>query len=103
MVGREHGLGLAAGTVGIRGALLVLNRLGGQYRIAADSVTAQNCIYREACAQAPLVVCSLQAGMIEGVLLGAGLEASVRPLGPIDRRSCAYSLNGLATVPGERN
>jgi predicted ArsR family transcriptional regulator len=101
-MGRQHGLTLAAGTKGIGSAMEILNRLGGDYEMRAGSLTSRNCIYREACAQAPLVVCSLQAGLIEGVLDGAGLGASVTPLGPAVPHGCAYSLESAVpdSAPG---
>lgn len=73
-------------------ALRPLALLGGSYEVEGDRVLARNCIFREACAGAPRVVCQLHAGMIEGALEGAGQARRVEALGGTDAVPCAYRL-----------
>jgi len=73
-------------------ALRPLALLGGTYEVDGDRVLARNCIFREACATAPQVVCQLHAGMIEGALRAAGQGAEVEALGHAGDVPCAYRL-----------
>jgi predicted ArsR family transcriptional regulator len=74
-------------------ALRPLAVLGGSYSVEGDRVLSRNCVFREACAGAPQVVCHLHAGMIEGALEAAGLPGRVEPLGAVDEAPCAYRLS----------
>ncbi len=73
-------------------ALRPLALLGGSYEVESDRVLARNCIFREACAGAPRVVCQLHAGMIEGALQNAGQARRVEALGGGDGAPCVYRL-----------
>lgn len=74
-------------------ALAPLAALGGDYVFGADGVlVAVNCIFREACEQAPQVVCGLHAGLLEGVLAAADQPHRVSALGPRAHAACAYAI-----------
>jgi predicted ArsR family transcriptional regulator len=73
-------------------ALRPLALLGGTYDVEGDRVLARNCIFREACATAPEVVCELHAGMIEGALAACTPSHRVEALGGSDQAACAYRL-----------
>jgi predicted ArsR family transcriptional regulator len=73
-------------------ALRPLALLGGSYDVEGDRVLARNCIFREACAAAPEVVCELHAGMIEGALAACVEPRRVEALGGSDEAACAYRL-----------
>jgi predicted ArsR family transcriptional regulator len=73
-------------------ALIPLDALGADYSVEGDMILAGNCIFLEACDQARAVVCSAQAGILEGALCGAGIEGTVVPEGPRSPRGCAYRL-----------
>lgn len=77
-------------------ALRPLALLGGSYEVDGDRVLARNCVFREACASAPHVVCQLHAGMIEGALEGAGQARGVEALGATETAPCAYHLRPAA-------
>jgi predicted ArsR family transcriptional regulator len=80
-------------------ALASLASLGADYSVGGDRILAGNCIFLEACDQAREVICSAQAGILEGALGTAGIEATVVPEGPLPTRGCAYRLTrrGSAT------
>jgi predicted ArsR family transcriptional regulator len=67
-----------------------LDALGADYRVEGDRILAGNCIFSEACINARPVICGVQAGILEGALRGAGMEATVEPQGPLPARGCAY-------------
>jgi predicted ArsR family transcriptional regulator len=87
--GREHGEGEPPGA---EQALRPLALLGGSYRLDGDRVLTRNCVFQEACAGAPQVVCALHAGMIEGALAAAGRPVIVEPLGATADAPCAYRI-----------
>ena len=67
--------------------------LGADYVIAdGDQVVARNCIFRQACAIAPDVVCQLHAGLIEGAFQQAGLALRTEAFMNYAERGCAYRL-----------
>jgi predicted ArsR family transcriptional regulator len=99
--GRKHAAILCSaapggGAADIEQALRPLAVLGGSYAVEGDRVLARNCIFREACASAPQVVCQLHAGMIEGALEAAGRPGRVEPIGATDAAPCVYRLGGAA-------
>ena len=78
-------------------ALIPLMLLGGEYDVEGERVLARNCIFQEACARAPQVICQLHAGMIEGVLGAAGRPSQVIPCDHDDEggespAACVYRL-----------
>ena len=93
--GRDFGDSLAVQRVapGLEDALVPLAALGGRYVLEPEGVlAATNCVFREACVEAPQVVCGLHAGMLEGVLAAAGQPHSVLPLGPRPGDGCAFAI-----------
>ena len=48
--------------------------LGAEYVMSDGDVVARNCIFRQACEQAPDIVCELHAGILEGAFRKAGLD-----------------------------
>jgi len=75
-----------------RAALRPLALLGGSYEIEDDRIVVRNCVFREACASSPRVVCRLHAGMIEGALEGGGQPWRVEALGGTETAPCVYRL-----------
>jgi len=90
--GRRHGRALAGGAGSVPDALEALALLGGEYQLHGSVVEAHNCVFREACACAPEIVCGAQAGIIEGALEVAGVLARVVPAGPDESGGCRYRL-----------
>ena len=67
--------------------------LGADYFIADDhQVLARNCIFRQACAAAPDVVCELHAGLIEGAFQQAGLAVRTQAFKNYAELGCAYRI-----------
>jgi predicted ArsR family transcriptional regulator len=92
--GRQHGAALGGVATGdVAEALLPLCLLGGDYAVDGDRVLARNCIFREACASAPELVCQLHAGLIEGVLGASGLPGRVEPCSAEEHAACAYRVS----------
>lgn len=73
-----------------------LARLGGRPEIVGDVVHAHNCVFREACAAAPAVICALQAAMLEGAMTAAGTTGRVEPLGADAVTGCAFRIASVA-------
>jgi len=95
--GRRHGAALlgegGAAARSTEEALLPLTLLGGDYAVDGDRVVARNCVFQEACARAPEVICHLHAGLIAGVLDAAGTPAEVTPCDATDgHAACVYQL-----------
>lgn len=93
--GRDFGgsLGVQRAAAGLDDALVPLAGLGGRYVLEPEGVlAATNCVFREACVEAPQVVCGLHAGMLEGVLAAAGQPHRVLPLGPRPGDGCAFAI-----------
>jgi len=93
--GRNFGrsVGVQRAGPGLEEALVPLTALGGRYVLKPEGeLAAVNCVFREACVEAPLVVCGLHAGMLEGVLAAAGQPHSVLPLGPRPGDGCAFAI-----------
>jgi len=86
------------GARSVEEALAPLASLGADYMVGGDRILAGNCIFLEACDQAREVICSAQAGILEGALGAAGIEATVVPEGPLPTRGCAYRLTGRRTA-----
>jgi len=105
--GRDFGRSISERRVapGLEEALVPLAALGGRYVAEPEGVLAAvNCVFREACVEAPQVVCGLHAGMLEGVLAAAGQPHSVSPLGPRQGDGCAFAIepDTPAGVPRRR-
>lgn len=90
--GRRHGLALAATAASAEAAIEALAPIGGDYLLEGPIVEARNCVFREACESAPEIVCSTQAGIIEGALEAAGVRFRVLPGGPDASGGCRYRL-----------
>lgn len=92
--GRRLGAQLATGaTRSMTDAVRALAPLGAEYTVeAGDRVLNDGCIFLEACAAAPDVVCGLHAGILEGVLRGSGFDAHVEPVGAVSPSACAFSV-----------
>jgi predicted ArsR family transcriptional regulator len=96
--GRRQGAALCAGAgeaaaLSVAEALIPLVLLGGVYEVDGERVVAHNCVFQEACARAPEVICHLHAGMIEGVLEAAGTPCAVTPCDAGgEHTACAYQL-----------
>jgi len=94
--GRQHGSALGVpGAASVEEALLPLAMLGGRYEVEGDCVLARNCIFQEACAGAPQMICQLHAGLIEGALETAGTPRRVEPTGGDEHVACGYRLTTL--------
>jgi predicted ArsR family transcriptional regulator len=90
--GRRQGAALATHSASNPAdALVPLAVLGADYMVETDRVVARTCIFQEACAAAPEVVCNLHAGVIEGALEAAGTPRQVEPCGDT-MTPCAYRL-----------
>lgn len=109
--GRSFGEGLAAEATRAVGAgarpatpaeaLAPMRALGGDYALAGDRLRARGCLFLEACAEAPEIVCALHAGVIEGVLRQSGITATVDPAGSAVPGSCDYALRTVPAAPGD--
>jgi predicted ArsR family transcriptional regulator len=90
--GRHYGASLVHKPARSREAVLrELAPLGADYVNAeSDQVLARNCIFRQACAGAPNVVCELHAGLLEGAFQQAGLAVRTEALKNYAERGCAY-------------
>jgi len=67
--------------------------LGADYVIADDDqILARNCIFRQACAAAPDVVCELHAGLIEGAFQQAGLAVRTKAFKNYAEQGCAFRI-----------
>jgi predicted ArsR family transcriptional regulator len=90
--GRRYGAALVDKPAGSPESVLrQLAPLGADYVIAdGDQVVARNCIFRQACAIAPDVVCQLHAGLIEGAFQQAGLALRTEAFRNYAERGCAY-------------
>jgi predicted ArsR family transcriptional regulator len=90
--GRRYGSSLVREQADAPGEVLeLLAPLGAGYRLVDHEVRADNCVFRQACAQAD-VVCELQAGILEGAFGAAGLELQVEPFRNYAEKGCAYRL-----------
>lgn len=93
---REAGRRYGASLVGkpsdsVQSVLRQLAPLGADYVIVdQDQVLARNCIFRQACAVAPGVVCELHAGLLEGAFQQAGLALRTEAFSNYEERGCAY-------------
>jgi predicted ArsR family transcriptional regulator len=92
--GRRYGASLVDKPAGSPESVLrQLAPLGADYVIADDDqVVARNCIFRQACATAPDVVCELHAGLIEGAFQQGGLALRTEAFKNYAERGCAYRL-----------
>ena len=91
--GRAYGASIAnPRAVGVASALAPLNEMGGEYSVgSAGRVTAGNCLFLEACRNAP-VICIFHAGLLEGLLEASQQAVSVRSVGYQGGSTCVYSL-----------
>ena len=92
--GRRYGTTLIGRTAkSPEDVLHELAPLAADYILASDDVIlARNCIFREACAEAPEVVCELHAGLLEGALEQAGVKLRTQAFADYENRGCAYGL-----------
>jgi predicted ArsR family transcriptional regulator len=97
-VGRDFGRSLGRAAQDVPEALTPLHSLGGRYAMQpGDVLAATNCLFREACEEAPQVVCGLHAGMLEGLLRASGQPRRVAPLGPRSGGGCAFTIEEAGT------
>ncbi len=68
------------------GGLESIDELGADYVVEGDMITANNCVFREACDRAREVVCSLHAGLLEVALQ----HPHVEPAGPLGTSGCRF-------------
>jgi predicted ArsR family transcriptional regulator len=90
--GVAYGRALAAGSRSKAEAMAGLEVLGARYETAHDHIHARNCVFREACLLEHEVVCSLQAGILEGALGVAGGERDVAADGPDGSGGCTFRI-----------
>jgi predicted ArsR family transcriptional regulator len=95
---RFGGDGAPPGALSVEEALAPLASLGADYSVGDERILAGNCIFLEACDQAREVICAAQAGILEGALCAAGIEATVVPEGPLPTRGCSYRLTHRRTA-----
>lgn len=102
-VGLDYGHSLATGTArSTLEALGPLRDMGAEYEIGpGGAIDCTNCLFTEVCRRAP-VVCTFHAGLIQGLLEGAGLIGSVESLGFGDVSTCAY-VSTLELDEGQKN
>jgi predicted ArsR family transcriptional regulator len=91
-LGRRYGRTLVQGPArSIAAVLDQLVPLGAEYIVVGqDQVSAQNCIFRQACAVAEDVVCELHAGLLEGGFLQAGLPLRTQAFKNYEERGCSF-------------
>lgn len=92
--GYQFGLSLGQPAPDRQRALVPLESLGGRYKIDEAALTADNCVFREACTDSPQMVCEVHAGILQGVLESAGHPHRVVPRGPRVGDGCSYALKG---------
>jgi predicted ArsR family transcriptional regulator len=91
--GEEYGSHLAAGSGSEAEAMARLEALGARYEMIGSRIQASNCVFREACDSAREVVCGVQAGLLKGALVAAGVNRDVTPKGPDARGGCGFEAN----------
>ena len=92
--GRRFGATLSRGPAPtIVAALRPLEQAGMDYTVDGDDVSTPECVFREACDEARDVVCTLHAGVLEGALGAAGIEAHVEPRGPVRATGCHFGVS----------
>lgn len=92
--GRRFGASLARGPARtIVAALRPLDQAGMEYTVDGDDVCTTGCVFREACDEARDVVCTLHAGVLEGALGAAGIDAQVEPRGPVLASGCHFGVS----------
>ena len=97
--GEAYGAGLGRPSETIDEALAPLAGLGAFYRRHGEGrMVTGNCIFREACGPAGGLACHVHAGVLEGTLRAAGIEARVSPEGPGDLFACGFQLSPPATL-----
>jgi predicted ArsR family transcriptional regulator len=75
------------GAAGVEQALEPLRGLGAEYQVCGERILSRNCVFVEACTEG--IACEVQAGILEGALARAGIEARVMPEGR-EGPGCAY-------------
>jgi predicted ArsR family transcriptional regulator len=98
--GRQLGAELAhPGARSVMTALEPLVEMGAEYETRGGMVDCTNCLFAEVCRRAP-VICRFHAGVLEGILEGSDVRATVKALGFRDPYGCAYMLEeGEAAEP----
>ena len=91
---------LATAAADLPSALEPLQQLGDDYALApGQKLIVASCAFREACALEPSVVSTIHAGLIEGLLDGAGFDRQVRPQA-CDARGCVFSIEPANPTEG---
>lgn len=86
------GRAMAGVAADLPAALKPLEQLGDHCSLApGHKLIVESCAFREACAVEPTVVSTIHAGLIEGLLDGAGFVRRVRPQS-CDGRCCVFSI-----------
>jgi predicted ArsR family transcriptional regulator len=67
-----------------------VDALGADLDFDGERIRAGNCVFGEACAASPELVCGLHAGILEGAL-----GQPVEPLGPDGRGGCLFVMTTL--------
>ena len=94
------GRALASAAADLPAALEPLEQLGDHYALApGQELIVDSCAFREACALEPSVVSTIHAGLIEGLLDGAGFVRQVRPQA-CDARGCVFSIEPTNRTEG---
>jgi predicted ArsR family transcriptional regulator len=94
------GRALAGAAADLPAALEPLEQLGDHYALApGQKLIVDSCAFREACALEPSVVSTIHAGLIEGLLDGAGFVRQVRPQA-CDARGCVFSIEPTNRTEG---
>ena len=89
--GRRLGEGAAPRRRGsVPEALDAIGFLGAEHAVDGEEIVAANCVFLDACAGSPQVVCALHAGILEGALSAAGIPARVEARGPVPPAGCAF-------------
>jgi len=90
--GRRYGASLVSKqSDSPQSVLRELAPLGADYVMSdLDQVLARNCIFRQACAVAGVVVCELHAGLLEGAFQQAGLAVRTEALRNYAEWGCTY-------------
>lgn len=101
--GRRYGTSLISQPAGsVQEVLDQLAPLGSEYAVqTGDVVLARNCVFREACRQAPQVICQLHAGLLEGALRQAGIDRHAQAEGSRGA-GCSYRVARASTRASAR-
>lgn len=94
------GRAMAGAAADLPAALEPLQQLGDDYTLApGQKLIVESCAFREACALQPSVVSTIHAGLIEGLLDGAGFVRQVQPQS-CDAQGCVFSIEPANPTEG---